>query len=131
LKKFQYKTIQQRMSAQNKQGDSMSTIKVVREMLDLLDNFDRAFGSVKPQTDAEIAIQAEYKTVYESMLETFKKLGVTEVETVGLEFDYAVHQAVMQRPSPDYDEGIVCEEYQKGFKLNDQLIRAAMVAVAA
>jgi molecular chaperone GrpE (heat shock protein) len=37
----------------------------------------------------------------------------------------------MQRPSEDYEEGIVCEELQKGFKLGDVLVRAAMVAVAA
>ena len=54
-----------------------------------------------------------------------------EVETVGTEFDYEVHQAVMQKPSEEYDEGIVCEELQKGFKIGDTLVRAAMVVVAA
>jgi molecular chaperone GrpE len=47
-----------------------------------------------------------------------------------VEFDYEFHQAVMQKPSEEYEEGIVCEELAKGFKLNDQLIRAAMVVVA-
>ena len=54
-----------------------------------------------------------------------------QVETLGTEFDYEVHQAVMQQPSDEYDEGIVCQEFQKGFKIGDTLIRAAMVAVAA
>ena len=127
----QYKTIQERMSNQNQQGDSMATVNVVREMLDLLDNFDRAFGVVTAETDSQKEIEAEYKQVYASILETFEKLGVTEVETLGKEFDFQFHQAVMQRPSEDYEEGIVCDEFQKGFVLGDTLIRAAMVAVAA
>ena len=109
----------------------MATSMVVREMLELLDNFDRAFGVIKPETDEDAAIEADYKALYQSVLDKFAELGVEQVATIGTEFDYEVHQAVMQRPSPDYEEGIVCEEYQKGFKMGDTLIRAAMVAVAA
>jgi molecular chaperone GrpE len=119
------------MSSQNKAGDQMATINVVRAMLELLDNADRAFGSVKPESDGEAAIEAEYKVLYQSIVDTFDALGVEQVATLGTEFDYEVHQAVMQRPSEDYEEGMVCDELQKGFKLGDTLIRAAMVAVAA
>lgn len=119
------------MSSQNKQGDTMATTMVVREMLELLDNFDRAFGAVKPETDEEVAVEAEYKELYDAIVATFDRLGVQQVETLGTEFDYEVHQAVMQQPSDEYDEGIVCQEFQKGFKIGDTLIRAAMVAVAA
>ena len=97
----------------------------------MLDNYDRAFGAVKPNTDSEIAIEAEYKATYNDFMQTLSKIGVEEIVTVGTEFDYEVHQAVMQKPSEDFEEGIVCEEFQKGFKLGSTLIRAAMVAVAA
>jgi molecular chaperone GrpE len=65
------------------------------------------------------------------VLQTFQSLGVELVPTVGLEFDYENHQAVMQKPSVEYEEGIVCEELQKGFRCGDVLVRAAMVVVAA
>lgn len=119
------------MSTQNKAGDQMATINVVREMLELLDNFDRAFGVIKAGNDAEAAIEAEYKALYQSIVDTFDALGVEQVATVGTEFDYEVHQAVMQRPVEDFEEGMVCDELQKGFKIGDTLIRAAMVVVAA
>ena len=119
------------MSGQNEQADTMAIREVVREMLEVMDNFDRAFQAVKPETPDEEAIEAEYKLVYQSFLDTFEKLGVKQVETVGKEFDYELHQAVMQRPSDEYEEGIVMEEYQKGFIMGETLIRAAMVAVAA
>jgi len=127
----EYQNIQQRMNTQSNQSDDMATMQVARQMLAVLDNFDRAFGSVTPQTDEEKAIEAEYKQAYNDILATFQKLGVEEVESVGTEFNYEVHQAVMQKPSDEYEEGIVCEELAKGFKIGDTLIRAAMVVVAA
>ena len=109
----------------------MATVQVAREVLKALDNFDRAFGVIKAETDAQKTIEQEYRAVYNNILTILRDLGVEEVKTVGTEFDYEVHQAVMQKPSADYEEGVVCEEFQKGFKLGDTLIRAAMVSVAA
>jgi molecular chaperone GrpE len=108
----------------------MATVRVAREMLSVLDTFDRAFGAVKAETEEELAIEAEYKATYDQILGIFKELGVETVDTVGKEFDYAYHQAVMQKPS-EFEEGIVCEEFAKGFVIGETLIRAAMVAVAA
>ena len=108
----------------------MATVQVAREVLKVLDNFDRAFGVIKAETDSQIAIEQEYRQTYNDTLQILADLGVEEVKTVGTEFDYEVHQAVMQKPSDEYEEGIVCEEFQKGFKLGDTLIRAAMVSVA-
>ena len=48
-----------------------------------------------------------------------------------LEFDYERHQAIAQIPSADHDEGIVCQEFQKGYAIGERLIRPAMVAVSA
>jgi molecular chaperone GrpE len=127
----QYEKIQERMKVQNEGGDDEATVKVVRQMLGVLDNYDRAFGVLTAETDEQKEIEDAYRATYDKILATFESLGVTEVETVGAEFDYEVHQAVMQRPSDDYEEGIVCEELAKGFVLQDKLIRAAMVSVAA
>jgi len=126
----EYSNIRERMSSQNEKGDAQAIVKVVQEVLGLLDNFDRAYGVIKPETDAEKAIEAEYKAAYQSILDIFEDLGVKEVETVGKEFDYEMHQAVMQMPGTEYDEGIVCQEFQKGFIMEETLIRPAMVAVA-
>ena len=119
------------MATQSETKDVEVTRRVVREMLEILDNFDRAFGAVMPETDEEKAIEAEYKEAYQMVMDVITSLGVEEVQTVGNEFDYELHQAVMQKPSDEFEEGIVCEEFQKGFKIGDMLIRAAMVAVAA
>ena len=118
------------MSSQNQEGDTDAIVRVVKEILELLDNFDRASGVIVAETDAEKAIEAEYKAAYQDILDQFKKLGVTEVETLGKEFDYELHQAVMQMPGTEYEEGLVCKEFQKGFIMGEALIRPAMVGVA-
>lgn len=129
--KTEYQNMQNRMNTESNKSDEQATSIVVRKMLDVLDNFDRGFAAVQPANEEQEAITGQYREVYENMLETFKSLGVVEVDTVGKEFDYEVHQAVMQRPDPDHEEGIVCQELSKGFKVGNVLIRAAMVVVAA
>lgn len=118
------------MSSQNKEGDSESIVRVVTAVLDLLDNFDRGMGVIVPENDTEKSIETEYKAAYNSIVYQFETLGVTEVPTIGKEFDYELHQAVMQMPGTEYEEGYVCKEFQKGFAMDDTLIRPAMVAVA-
>lgn len=127
----EFNNIRDRMNTQSNKSDNQATMQVARQMLGVLDNFDRAFQSVTPQTDADRMIEADYQQAYNDILAVFEKLGIEKVETVGNEFDYQFHQAVMQKASEEYEEGIVCEELAKGFKIGDTLIRAAMVVVAA
>lgn len=105
-------------------------MEVVKKVLEFLDNFDRAFGLVTPETDEDKEVEADYKATYNMILDIFGKLGVEEIETVGAEFDYNLHQAVMQMPSDEYEEGMVCQEFQKGYKIGDELVRTAFVGVA-
>ena len=120
------------MTEQNQEGDSDAKVRVVKGILEnVLDNFDRASGVIVAETESDLAIESAYKAAYQEIIDQFTKLGVSEVETLGKEFDYELHQAVMQMPDPEYEEGLICKEFQKGFILGeDALIRPAMVAVA-
>jgi molecular chaperone GrpE len=121
--------MQERFKSKTSQGSTDATIQVARKMLDVVDNCNRAFSNVSPETDEQKAIEAAFKKAYGSILSTFEELGIKEIATVGTEFDYEVHQAVMQRPS-EFEEGFVCEELQKGYMFQDKLVRAAMVVVS-
>lgn len=135
--------LQERMSKQVEEAGGAATVEVVGKLLSVLDNFDRAFTSVAAETDADKEVEEAYKGAYAGILETFKKLGVNEVETVGKEFDYELHNAIMMRPDPDVEEGFIVEELQKGYvygevgtdeegnRMDGQLIRPAMVVVSA
>lgn len=128
----EYTNISERMKDKMKAGAGMANIEIARTVLNVLDNYDRAFAAVTPESDEEKEVEAAYKETYDSIVKKFADIGVQPVETVGIEFDYEFHQAVMMRPDEDHEEGIVCEELAKGYKMEDGfLIRAAMVVVAA
>jgi len=130
--KSEYSNIENRFQNMSKGETNTATMEVARKLLEVLDNFDRAFSNIKPSSPEEEAVEASYKESYAAVLTAFKTLGVEEVETVGKEFDYEFHSAVMTRPDEEHEEGVVCEELAKGYVMEDgKLIRAAMVVVAA
>jgi len=112
-------------------GTEIATVDVAQQILNVLDNYDRAFKSIEAVTNEEVEIVDAYKKTYDMILDAFAELNVTKVETLGMEFDYECHQAILQMPSDEYEEGIVCQEFEKGWKCGETLIRPAMVAVAA
>ena len=98
----------------------------VLQLLPVYDNLARALK-------AECSDPNFYKGVEMTMtqlLGIFEKLGVTPIEAEGQPFDPAEHNAVVHVEDESLGENLVVEEFQKGFKLNDKVIRFAMVKVA-
>ncbi|KAL5708367.1 hypothetical protein ACHQM5_019167 [Ranunculus cassubicifolius] len=109
----------------NVQGD------VVESLLPVLDNFERAKASIKLQTEGEEKINSSYQSIYNQFAEVLKSLGVVPVDTVGSQFDPLLHEAIMREESSEFEEGIVIQEFRKGFRLGDKLLRPSMVKVSA
>jgi molecular chaperone GrpE len=65
------------------------------------------------------------------LLETLKKHGVEPIQTTNVLFDPNIHDAMMQGTRPDLEPGMVADEIEKGFLLNDRVLRPAKVTVAA
>jgi molecular chaperone GrpE len=66
----------------------------------------------------------------QEMLRVFEKHGVKAVESVGQPFDPALHEAMMQEQTDEQPENTVVREMQKGYLINDRLLRPAMVVVS-
>jgi molecular chaperone GrpE len=103
----------------------------ITELLPVVDNFERARSQIKPQTEAEMVIHKSYQSVYKQLVETLKRLGVSAMRAEGQEFDPLLHEAVMREPTRDHAEGVVIEEFVRGYQLGDRVLRHAMVKVAA
>ncbi|KAG2279786.1 hypothetical protein Bca52824_051006 [Brassica carinata] len=76
-------------------------------------------------------ITNSYQSIYKQFVEILGSLGVVTVETVGKQFDPMLHEAIMREDSAEYEEGIILEEYRKGFLLGERLLRPSMVKVSA
>jgi molecular chaperone GrpE len=99
------------------------------ELLPVVDNLERAVGADAPEHGID-DFRRGVELIHKQLLELLVKHGVTAVEAVGTDFDPNVHEAVLYEPSPDHREGEVIEEFQRGYKLGDRLLRPSMVKVA-
>ena len=110
-------------SAQKYRVQSLAT-----NLLQALDNFERAMKVEADQEQTKSLLQG-MDMIYNGIIAALKNEGVEAIESVGKEFDPHLHQAVMQVQDEDFDSNIVVEEFQKGYKLKDRVIRPAMVKV--
>ena len=68
--------------------------------------------------------------IYKQLTKLLDDEGVKEIEALGKEFDPALHNAVMQQPSEEYESGTVMQVLQKGYTFKDRILRHSMVMVA-
>ncbi|WP_420490261.1 nucleotide exchange factor GrpE [Neobacillus drentensis] len=102
--------------------------KLITDLLPSLDNFERAIN-VEADNEQTKSLLHGMDMVYRSILDTLKREGVEQIESVGKEFDPHQHHAVMQGEDENYGSNIVTDEFQKGYLLIDRVIRPAMVKV--
>ena len=116
---------------QRDQGDTVrfANEKLLRDLLPTIDNLERALQCSTEQADSEGFLQGVELT-YKQFFDTLEKLGVSQVTSVGEPFDPTKHQAVGQVESSTIAENCVVDEYQKGYFLQDRILRPAMVTVS-
>ncbi len=98
----------------------------VTEILPVIDTFEMA---LKTECSDE-SFKTGVEKIYNMFRKSLEKLGVTEIEALGKEFDPNLHNAIKQVEETDYAENYVCEVFQKGYRLGKKVIRHSMVAVA-
>jgi molecular chaperone GrpE len=100
----------------------------VEDLLPIVDNLERALEA--PAGEDTDSYRQGVELIHRQMLDVLRRRGVTPIESVGADFDPQVHQAVAHEASPGHREGEVMEEFRRGYKLGDRLLRPAMVKVA-
>lgn len=120
----------QRRSREEKEAMYTNAVSdTVAELLPVLDNLQRAVDTSAETADAK-TIADGVAMIAKLASDAFAKLGVEPIEAVGKEFDAALHNAVMHVDDDSYGTNEVVEEFQKGYKCKDKVIRYSMVKVA-
>lgn len=104
--------------------------KTLGELLAVVDNFERARLQIKPMNEGEMEIHKSYQGVYKNLVDSLKRLGVSAMRPEGEPFDPMYHEAMLREPTNEYPEGTVIEQLVRGYLLDDQVLRHAMVKVA-
>jgi molecular chaperone GrpE len=101
---------------------------LIVELLEVLDNFERAFKSREENPDAEVYHKGVI-LLYDKLLDVLSREGLRRFDSVGQKFDPRLHEAVMQVDDDSAEPDTVATELQAGYTLNDKVIRHARVGV--
>lgn len=96
------------------------------DVLPVIDNCERALA----QETSDEAYRKGVEMIYNQLINSLKKEGVEEVEALNKPFDPNFHQSIMMEKVDGVESGIVIQVFQKGYKLKDRILRAAMVKVS-
>lgn len=102
---------------------------LLRELLPVLDNFDRALGAARASAEAQ-GFLAGVELIQRELLKVLEKFGATPYSAVGQPFDPERHEAVQRVLKPDAADMTVVEEIARGYLLNGRVLRPAIVVVA-
>ena len=119
-----------RLTREKEDFAKYSNEKAVKEILPVIDNLERAVDHAKEAGETGVLIEGVEMTL-DLFQKALERLGVSAVEAVGEIFNPERHEAVQQIESADHEPNIVISEFQKGYMLNERLIRPAMVVVSS
>ncbi|MGL1904019.1 MAG: nucleotide exchange factor GrpE [Fibrobacterales bacterium] len=103
---------------------------LISKQCDILDNFDRAFVEENKAPDLE-SFEKGMKMIQEQFFTILEDAGLETIDPVNTVFNPEEHEALMQQPSDDIDEGSVLTVFQKGYKLKEKVLRHAKVIVSS
>jgi len=124
----EFDNYRKRVERERKEQAETAAMSLLFDLLSIVDDFERALeadygpGGEPYRKGIEI--------IYKQFLDLLRKRGVTSIESLGVQFDPRVHQAVIHEASPGHEEGEVIAELRRGYMLGDRLLRPAMVKVA-
>jgi len=118
--------LQKRMESEKAQVLQTANEKLVSELLDTIDNFERALASMEESGSQELE---GIRMVYEGMMKTLETNGLQRLPAGG-QFDPHRHEAVMQEESDSAEDGTILEEFQAGYMFRSRVIRPSKVKVA-
>ena len=119
--------LRKRMEREKNEFYQYSLSELLKELLVVLDNFERALES-KNQKD-EKGFRDGMKHIHKQYFDLLMKKGLKPIEIKDNKFDPNIHQAFMTEESEDVDEPEIGEEFQKGYSLHDRLLRPSLVKV--
>jgi molecular chaperone GrpE len=105
---------------------------LLRSLLEVADNFERALGSMAGDDEVTAdGVREGVELIHQRFLTVLRDRGVETVEALGKEFDPNWHEAVGQLPAEDAEAGTVLEVVQQGYRFGDLVLRPARVIIAA
>jgi len=122
----EFENARKRATKEQQDFRDFAMVDALKSMLPVVDNFERALQSKSETADFRAGIEL----IYKQLRDVLGKLGVQPIEAKGRQFDPHVHEAIEMVETSDAADHEILEEWQRGYKYKDRLLRPAMVKVA-
>jgi molecular chaperone GrpE len=121
--------LKKRAAREQSEAVRFGTERLVRDLLPVVDNLERAVEAAQGGGNGKPLVEG-VELVLKALLEVLARHGVTRVEAEGSHFDPAHHEAVAHVESAEHEPNAVIQEHQPGYRLNERLLRPALVTVS-
>ena len=126
--KAEFENYRKRIARESDQLRTRHASEIMEEILPVLDNFERAMKAAIEHDQKLLSEGVEM--VYNQLRDVLTKRGLCEIDAHGRPFDPEHHEAVLCRPSEEHEEGTVLDVLEKGYRLEDKVVRPAKVVVS-
>lgn len=126
----EFENARKRMERERQEFVKYANEGLLTEFLSILDNLERSVEAAQAKHEDYEAFLKGVQMIMAQIHEMLKKNDVKPIEAKGLMFDPHCHEVLMQEESDGHEEGIVLDEFQKGYTLGDRVIRTSKVKVA-
>lgn len=124
-----FENFRKRVSREKEEAARYGVEKILHELLPVLDGLEKALEHASDVAD-KAAIVSGVQMVLKQFSKALESVGVQSLEAIGKPFDPNLHEAVGHHESAAHEPNTVMQEYRRGYKLNDRLLRPALVTVA-
>lgn len=124
-----FENFRRRTAKEKLETVSLANAELIKSLLPVVDDFERALGSIENATEID-AIKEGVSLIFHKLLKTLEAKGLKPMTSKGEVFDADLHESITQFAAPSDDmKGKVIDEIEKGYLLNDKVIRYAKVVV--
>lgn len=124
----EYDNYKKRTQKEKDERYNLGAGDTIEKLLPVLDNIERALSALEECEKNTFSEGVEM--VSKQFLEILTKMGMTEIEALGAQFDPNIHEAVMHIDDEAYDANVIVEQFMKGYKYKERVIRHSVVKVA-
>ena len=125
----EFQNVKRRSEEEFRKQLKYANSEFIKNLLPVLDNFERALKAADQTRNYDALIGGVNGTL-KQMLSALQKAGVTPIEAVGQEFDPTYHEAIGHTETDEFPANTVAEELQKGYLMDDRVLRPTLVKVA-
>jgi molecular chaperone GrpE len=125
-----FENFKRRSEAESASVFKYAKADLLQELLPVVDDFERSLRLARDRRESE-SFAKGVELIYQKLTKFLQSQGVTEIESLGKEFDVHFHDALLQIPRSDLPPHVVIEVVDKGYMLNDRVLRHAKVVVSA